>query len=396
MGYTCGMMELIEVNSPATRREFLTMPVSLYRGNRYWIRPLDDDIEAVFDPRRNPAFEHGEAARWILQQDNRTIGRIAAFVNHKTALKDNDFPVGGAGFFECINDQKAAHLLFGQAQKWLSERGMEAMDAPINFGERDRWWGLLTEGYDYEPVYCMHYHLPYYKSLMESYGFQVYFNQFTFSRNCYDPPGDKILRKAALIAKDPAYRFEHFSYEKTDHFIRAFVTIYNLSWAKVGGTSPLTYDKVSKLFQSFRPILDPQMVWFGFYNDEPISFLVQMPDFNQIVKRLNGKLNWLNKLIVAYHLYFRTIRKLFGVVFGVVPEHQGKGIDGAMIMAAAEIHFRYKRYDWLDLNWIGDFNPLMIAVCKQLGAHHTRTHTTYRKLFDPTRPFERMKIIGMR
>jgi hypothetical protein len=386
-------MELLEVNSPATRKEFLEVSVRLNRGQKAWIRPLDKDIEAVFDPKTNKAFQHGEAARWLLQDGNKTVGRVAAFINHKTALKDNDYPVGGMGFFDCINDQQAANILFKQSQNWLSERGMEAMDGPINFGERDRWWGLLVEGFDLEPVYCMPYNPPYYQALFENFGFQEYFKQLTFRRPCSHPIGAKAARKAAMLEKDPAYRFETFTFEQQDKYINAFVTVYNQSWSKITGTASLSYEKVANLFKEIKPILDPMFINFGFYNDEPIALFVQIPDFNQIVKRLNGKFGWYEKLLAAYHIYRKTNRKLYGVVFGVIPAFQGKGVDGGLVAFSSNIHYKTRRYDYIDMNWVGDFNPLMIAVCKQIGAEVRKQHVTYRKLFDPSRPFERMKPI---
>ena len=107
------------------------MAVELYKDDAHWIRPLDKDIEEVFDPGKNKAFRFGEAVRWILK-DNKgeIIGRIAAFVNKKYKNKGDDVAVGGIGFFECINNQTAADLLFNTAKNWLQQKEMEAMDGP--------------------------------------------------------------------------------------------------------------------------------------------------------------------------------------------------------------------------------------------------------------------------
>jgi hypothetical protein len=132
-------------------------------GNPAYIRPIDKEINEVFDPERNKAFRHGEVTRWILKDDEgRLIGRIAAFVNKKYKNKGDDVPVGGVGFFDCINNQEAADMLLDVARHWLGQRGMEAMDGPINFGERDKWWGLLVEGF-HEPLWSMNFNPPYYK-----------------------------------------------------------------------------------------------------------------------------------------------------------------------------------------------------------------------------------------
>ena len=161
-------MQLIEVVDSETAKEFIGTNVLINKNDPNYIRPLDKDINEVFDRKKNKAFRHGEAIRWILKdEDGKLIGRIAAFANRKYKNKGDDVPVGGIGFFDCINDQIAADTLFDVAKHWLMQKGMQAMDGPINFGERDRWWGLLVEGFE-PPVYCLNYNPPYYKKLFET------------------------------------------------------------------------------------------------------------------------------------------------------------------------------------------------------------------------------------
>ena len=158
-------MQLIEVTNKRSARNFLQVALKLYANDPHWIRPLDNDIEDVFNPKKNKFFRFGEAIRYILLDERgQSIGRIAAFINKKYKNKGDDVPIGGIGFFECINNQNAANYLFDHAKKWLESKGMEAMDGPINFGERDRWWGLVVEGFK-EPLYGMNYNPPFYVSL---------------------------------------------------------------------------------------------------------------------------------------------------------------------------------------------------------------------------------------
>lgn len=175
-------MELIEVSTPAHKKAFLEVNVSLNRDNPNYIRPLDKDVNDVFDQSKNKTFRFGEVTRWLLKQDDNYVGRIAAFTNKKYKNKGDDVPVGGIGFFDCINNQQAADMLFDVAKHWLMQKGMQAMDGPINFGERDRWWGLVTEGFQ-EPLYCMNYNPPYYQELFEVYGFRLFFHQVCLGMN---------------------------------------------------------------------------------------------------------------------------------------------------------------------------------------------------------------------
>ena len=156
-------MQLIEVTDERLARRFLMVNVIINGKDPNYIRPLDKDINDVFDKSKNKALRHAEITRWILEDDDgRPAGRMAAFVNKKYRNRGDDMRIGGVGFFDCINSQQAADLLFDVAKHWLMQRGMEAMDGPINCGERDRWWGLLVEGFD-PPTYCVNYNPHYYQ-----------------------------------------------------------------------------------------------------------------------------------------------------------------------------------------------------------------------------------------
>lgn len=387
-------MQIVEVTTPHLANKFLKLPIKLYRDSAYWIRPLDLDINNFFDSKKNKTFRNGECIRWILIDDSsEPIGRIAAFVNKKTANKDNDQPTGGIGLFECINDQEAAFLLFDTCKEWLEERDMEAMDGPINFGDRDKWWGLLIQGFDLEPNYCCNYNPEYYVDLLEAYGFQIYFKQFTYKRIIKDPFHPRIYHKAELFNNIPEYRFEHLRRKNLDKYTEDFRTIYNKAWASTPGVAKMTEVQAKSLIKSISPIMDEKIIWFGYYNNDPVAFYINLPEINQVFKYLNGKLNWIGKLKFVYHKWRKTCNKMFGLVFGVVPEHQGKGLEGALVVAVAKmVQEDYPRYHDLEMNWIGDFNPKMIKVVEQVGGHVSKTHATYRKLFDPTKPFTRCPI----
>jgi hypothetical protein len=388
-------MNLIEVISPAHIREFILLPVRLYKKEPTWIRPLDKDIESVFDPEKNKTFRNGKCIRWILVNDKQeTIGRVAAFVNEKTVKKGNDQPTGGMGFFECIEDKEAAFLLFDACKKWLQSNGMEAMDGPVNFGPRDRWWGLLIEGFDRQPNYQCNYNFPYYKDFFEAYGFKVYFFQLTFHRYVMEPLAPRLHEKADMMAKDPNYEFRHLRKSEVEKLPEYLMNVYNQAWAKRAENPELNLAQSKLIVKQMKPIMDLRLLYFGFYKGEPISFFLSLPEINQIFKYVNGKLDLFGKIKFLWHTLLKTNRKAFGILFGVVPAHQGKGVDGAMILASRKVlQDEYKRYDEYEMNWIGDFNPRMINVVEQVGARVSKKHATYRKLFDETKPFKRAPIL---
>ncbi len=392
-------MKIIEVTTDNQRKDFLMLPVQLYKNDEHWVRPLDVDINKVFDKKENKFFRHGECTRWILEDDKENIvGRVAVFINRKNEKSKNskgqELHTGGMGFFECIKDKTAANLLFDTCKDWLQAKGMNSMDGPINFGERDNWWGLLVDGFNRPPNHLMPYTKPYYQAYFEDYGFQVYFKQFTYGRLVNEPLLPYYLRQAERLFNNPRYRFAKLEMKRLDDFAEDFRTIYNKAWVRHAGVKKMGSLQAKTLMKQMKPIVDPEIVYFAYYDNEPIAFFINLPDANQLLKHVNGKLDLIGKLKALYHKKMRTCHKMVGRAFGIVPEHQGKGVVAAIVeysrvVVQEEIRGRYIDYE---MNWIGDFNPKMMNVAKDIGGI-VKTHHTYRIIFDEKISFEYCKII---
>jgi len=397
-------MQLVEVRDRQTEHEFLAVNKIINSKVPNYIQPLDKDILEVFDEKKNKAFRHGEPSRWILKSDDgKLIGRIAAFVNKKYKNKGDDGPVGGIGFFDCINDQAAADMLFDVAKHWLLQKGMQAMDGPINFGERDRWWGLLVKGFE-PPIYCLNFNPPYYQELFENYGFKNYFNQLCFALNVGRRLQEKFYIRHAECAKDPNFNSAHIKKDQLDKFAKDFTIVYNKAWAGHGGLKQLEEKVVRKMFQAMKPVMDERISWFVYYKDEPVAIWINLPDLNQWFKRLNGKFGLLDKLKFLWFKKTVKCNKFVGLVYGVVPEWQGKGVDSYMIVEGAKIiqslkieNGEYKPgvpiYSDYEMQWIGEFNPKMINLAEGLGTYRSRVLTTYRYNFDRAKEFKPHPIL---
>lgn len=382
-------MNIIEVNSKRDKKDFIQIACSIYKNEKNWIRPLDKDINSVFDPKTNKAFRKGDVKRWILKNNNETIGRIAAFYSSKNDKEK--LRVGGCGFFECIDDEEAAKMLFDTAKNWLEKNGYNSMDGPINFGERDKWWGCLVEGFDIDPNYLQNYGKAYYQKLFENYGFQLLFRQLTFLKKVRTPLSEKLSLKAERALRDPNYNFKTLEKRNIQKYIRDFTKIYNDAWSKYPGVSKLELSQAKLLFAQLKPILDEKILWFAYHNNDPVGFFISIPEMNQIFKHVNGKLDLFGKLKTFYHLKIKkSCKKMVGLVFGIVPKHQGKGVDGALIMASRETIQEKLAYEDLELNWIPDFNKSMIRVAEQVQVKLGKIHHTYRYNFDRSIPVERI------
>ncbi len=375
-----------EVKTAADKKAFLAVAVDLYKNDTNWIRPLDKDIEDVFDPAKNKFFKRGECSRWILLDDNDiAVGRVAVFVNKQYK---NDQPTGGIGFFECIDNQAAANFMFDFCRDWLQSRGMEAMDGPINFGERDKWWGLLTEGF-YSPLYNMNYNPAYYIKLFENYGFKVYFNQVCFAMKVSQRLDEKFYTRHNNIAKDPAYKAKMIRKNQVEKFAKDFAYIYNKAWAGHGGGKSMEEKQVIKMFNTMKPVMDEHLSWFVYHNDEPVAFWVNLPDLNQYFKHMNGKFGIAQKIRFLLLQKFGKCSRFIGIVFGIIPEFQGRGVDAYMIVEGAAVIQKQAKYEDYEMQWIGDFNPKMINIAESLGTYRSRNLATYRYLFDREKPFKR-------
>lgn len=388
-------MQITEVNDKSAAQSFIKVNVQLNTRNPKYIRPLDSEINDVFDPEKNKSFKYGTVKRWILKDNHGNLtGRIAAFVSTKYINNGDTYPVGCCGFFDCIDDQAAADILFDTAKKWLIERKMEAMDGPVNFGERDKWWGLMVEGFDEEPMYGISFNPPYYEKLFEGYGFINYYNQYYYTLQVYGTLGDKYKERHAKFAAKPDYSAWHIEKNNLAKFAKDFSTVYNLAWAQHNEGKEISYEAALKLFNKMKPIMDETLLWFAYYKEEPIGMWINIPDINQYFKYFNGKFGMLQKLQLLILQRTKPSRKINGVAFGIVPKFQGLGIDAFMIYSGTLVIRKQGRYDLIEMGWAADWNIRMVGIYKAIGGTQSRRMITYRYNFDPNRPFERHPVVA--
>ncbi|MEI7829464.1 MAG: GNAT family N-acetyltransferase [Prolixibacteraceae bacterium] len=385
-------MQIIEVKEPFSVAAFHKLPHRIYKGDSSWITPLEVMIDSAFDTKKNAFLKHGEGTRWILNDEKgNTIGRIGAFINWN---KCNTFkqPTGGVGYFECIDDQQAAFLLFDTARDWLAERGMQAMDGPVNFGENLLNWGLLVKGF-MPQGFGMPYNKPYYLNLFEKYGFKIYFEQYTYHLNQRVPFPDRFWKIAEWVANKPNFRFEHAKFSQMEQHIKEFTHIYQEAWAQHDNHQEVDPDDIRSMMKIAKLIAEEKFIWFAYHLDEPVLFFGMIPDWNQLLARLKGKLNFWSLLKFFWYQKIRTITRTRILVMGVVPKFQGSGLDSAVFWHLDKI---MKQKPWItevELSWVGDFNPKMMAMYKSVGGIHAKTHYTMRFLFDRNAPFERAPML---
>jgi hypothetical protein len=297
------------------------------------------------------------------------------------------------GFFECINDKAAAFYLFDSCHKWLEARGMEAMDGPINFGDRNQFWGCMTSNFDNPAVYQMNYNPEYYSVLFEEYGFGTYFNQLVFWRSLREPTQAIFHRKYLQVKDNPDLVIKNIQGVKLSKVAEDFRTVYNGAWGGHSHFKPMPASTAQKIMSSLKPIIDRDIILFVYHKGEPIAFYVNIPELNELFKHVNGKMNWWGIIKFLFYKYTTKRKRMIGLVFGVVKEWQGKGIEAALVVHGEKFIMDKLKYEDTVLTWIGDFNPKMLHVTENLGATLWRTYKTYRYQFDRKIPFERAPIV---
>jgi GNAT superfamily N-acetyltransferase len=386
-------MKVTEINTDEQRKEFIDFPKRLYKGDPNWVCPLDSTIESVFDPERNAAFRHGVATRWLLlDDDGTTIGRVAAFID-EIRSGANRQPTGGFGFFEVIESEEAAFMLFDTVRQWLTDRGMRAMDGPINFGENDNFWGLLVDGFT-QPGFGMPYNKKYYRIFFEDYGFRLYFEQYSYHKDVgvVEVFPERFMKIAEWISKRPGYSFHHFEFSRQDKYVNDMAEIYNATWSVFKEDfTPLDPAMLLISLRQARAFIDEELIWFAYHNDRPVAFFVIFPDLNQIIKYFNGKLTLWNMIRFVWFKKTHKMTRMRALVAGVHPSYQNSGIESAIFLKLFQVFRKKRYYKELELSWVGDFNPKMISIYEALGGTRAKTHMTFRYMIDDTLPFKMYK-----
>lgn len=379
-------MNISTISTKKDIKEFHQLSYIVNENNKNWIPHIKQELENVFNAKNNFFHQYGEIERFIVRNNNKPIGRIAVFYDKRKFEKEPQ-PTGGIGFFECINNQDCANMLFKKTIEWLKERNIEAMDGPINFGERDRYWGLLIEGFNKHTVYGQNYNPKYYKELFENFGFKKYFNQHVYCKDLSIPYPEKFYERSNRITGRKKINFQHMKNYDFKKYGEYFTKIYNEAWQTHHGFKEMKTEKAVKMFEKMKQIIDKRLIWFGYYEEKPICFFIGIPDPNQYFKFIHGNLNTIGKIKFMFYKNMKKPTICSGMVFGVIPKFQKLGMESALADIVTK-NILKAGYTHVMQTWIGDFNPKMIKVCENFfGSEIHQKLTTYRYLFNKQAKF---------
>lgn len=364
--------DIIPVRSPQQLKRFIKCPWQVYGNDPYWVPELISEQKKHLDPDHNPFFEHAEAEYFVALQDGRPVGRIAATVDHNF-IAFHEEPVGFFGFFECIPQYEVAEGLLQHAVDWLKGHQLEIMRGPMSFSTNDQC-AMLVEGFDAPPALMMPYNPTYYPEYMERFGCRKARDllAYLFTAEQETPP--KLVRVAETVRRRQRITVRPIDLKRLDDELPLLEDVYNRAWEENWSFVPMTSNELHYMAKQLKQIADPALALFAEVDGHPVGFILGLPDFNQALKRANGRLfpTGLIKLLIAS----RKIDGIRVLLFGVVDEYRRKGIDALLLLEIFRAG-REKGYQWAELSWILEDNVMMNRIMENFGASVYKRYRIY-------------------
>jgi len=288
-------------------------------------------------------------------------------------------PVGFFGEFEVIEDYAVAEALFSAARTWLAARGREVMRGPMNLNINDEC-GLLVDGFDGSPVIMMTYNHRYYQTFIEQYGFIKAKDLHAYKVDIGGYGQDlanlplQISRVARIAQERYGVKMRHISVARLDKELEFLKPIHRAAWNKNWGALPMTDAEFSYLAGNLKQVVDEDLTYLAFIDDQPIGVFVAIPDYNQVALHLNGRLfpiGW-----AKFLWYKRKITGLRVLIMGVLEEHRLKGVESLFYQEAVRVAVR-KGYQWAEMSWILEDNYKVKRGIENLGGKIYRTYRLY-------------------
>ncbi len=372
-------MSNIEVRTVSSKKDlmqFIKLPWKIYQNDPHWVPPLILDRKNLLDKKKNPFYTHAEMEMFLAYKNNELVGRIAAITNenHNKFHQDN---VGFFGFFESTDDKDVSHALFTESEKWLRERGKDAVLGPMNPSTNDEV-GLLIKGFDSPPYVMMCHNPEYYGNLIESQGYEK-------AKDLYDWQLDirgmkipeKIQRLADMSLKKYDLTIRNIDTKNMTRDIQFIRKIYNDAWSRNWGFVPFTDEEIDHLGADLKQIVVEEFVLLAFKDDRPIGFLLCIPNINEIlIKNRSGRLfpAGIFRLLIG----MKKIKTVRTITLGIVKDFQHIGL-GTILYTENIKRAQRRNLDGGEMSWILEDNEAMNRPIEMLGSKLYKIYRVYQK-----------------
>jgi GNAT superfamily N-acetyltransferase len=360
---------LSPVKSDRDLDAFIDLPWRIYAGYPLWVPPLKSDIRDILSE-KNPFWKHADKRLFLAYRDGAPVGRCAAVVD-RTYVEFHEEPCGFFGFFESIDDADVAGALLSVARDWLGKRGMRLMRGPASPSLNEEC-GVLIEGFDDPPAIMMPYTPPYYPALLERAGLRKSKDLLSYHISTASPIPARIENLAKRIGRKGNITVRCMRKNKWDEELNIVRDIYNEAWEKNWGFTPMTGEELDAMAEKLKPILHADAVHFVEVTGRAVAFSIMLPDINQALKHLDGKLGIWGTLKFLY--YFRKIDRLRLITLGVRKDYRNRGFE---VLLYRESWLTSRRKGWKDaeLGWILENNEPMNRGMRALEG---RVYKKYR------------------
>jgi GNAT superfamily N-acetyltransferase len=358
-------------------RTFIELPWILYKDDPNWVPPLKIDLWDTFDPKKNPLLKLGPYRYFLAWQGDKPVGRLGAGIDTRLNREKNR-KEGYLTLFESINDFEVAKALFDTALQWLREMGMETVTGPQSPSNGEDYRGLLIKGFDSPPVLLNSYNPAYYQEFFERYGFTKQFDRYAFYFNVNSELPEHFERGVDYAMKRYGYSVRNVNLKKLEEELLRLKSLMDRSFPEWPDMVPPTMDEIKDEAKKLLPIADPDLVVIAERNEDhyPIGFMIALPDYNQVLKRLNGRL--LPFGILKFLWYKKKITGGRSLVLFVDPDYQKKGVSGAMYLKVFKAALA-KGYTYGEGGTIHEFNNKMVQDAQGAGGELYKIYRIYEK-----------------
>jgi GNAT superfamily N-acetyltransferase len=369
-----------QVESKRGLTEFVKFPFALYRNDPNWVPPLIEERLAVFDPKKNPLFEHARCQVFLARRDGKLVGTISAMVNDRHNEVHNEL-MGSFGFFETIDDPEVAAALLLAAEGWVKVQGMIIMRGPLNLSMNDEV-GTLIDGFDEPPMVMMTYNPRYYPGLIAASGYGKAMDLFAWvfddmKEGLANAP-EKLERVARKVMQKQGLHIRKVDMKNFDRDVALVKQVYNAAWQRNWGFTPMTDHEINHLAAGLKPVIDPNLVFIAETAEgKPVGVALSLPDLHQALKRSGGG-HYFPFGLLKFMWHRRHINQARLLIMGMVEEYRGWGTDSVFYLETAREAVK-RGYTRMEGSWILESNTMMNQIIERLGGRRYKTYRVYEK-----------------
>jgi hypothetical protein len=368
-------MQIEIVSDKKSLEQFIRFPWAVYEGDPNWVPPLISEMKFILGE-ENPFFRHAEAAYFLARDSGNVVGRIAAIIDRNHINTHNE-QAGFFGFFECLPDPAVACGLLDAAAAWLKERDIEIMRGPVNPSTNDEC-GFLLEGFDSPPMIMMTYTPQYYLDYMDRCGMEKARDLYAYISVIKEvSAGGRLERLASGVkTRVPGITVRPANMKNFRHELEVVKEIYNSAWSHNWGFVPMTDEEIESMAKRLKPLIAPELLIMAEVNGDPAAFFMAVPDYNQVLRRVNGRLGPVG--LLKFLWYSRKISDIRVLTMGVKEEYRKKGIEGLLYLESFKSAMR-QGYERAEMSWVLEDNVLMQRGCELMGGKLYKRYRIYEK-----------------